>query len=361
MTGLRRIAAITAVSLLAAGAVAWLVRWNRANGADEGGGASAKATSAAQVKRQTLSSRIDVDGTLGYSGSYTAVNQLQGTVTAIAGAGSVVERGQALYSVENRPVVLLHGELPAWRRLGEGIEPGPDVRQLEENLVAVGMATERQLQVDDEFTSATTEAVKRWQKSMNVEQTGTVELGQVVFLPGASRVTEAKIEKGGQATPGMPIVAATGTTRIVTVDLDASKQALVKVGDKVEVKLPSGPTTTGSIAAVGTVAQTRGQNESAKQVVSVTVALDDPASTGTLDQAPVKVSITTATREGVLTVPVNALLALREGGYGVRTAGAPDEGGGRMIPVETGLFFRGSVEVSGPGLVEGLDVEVPAA
>ena len=191
---------------------------------------------------------------------------------------------------------------------------------------------------------------------MGVEQTGVVELGEAVFLPGALRVADVKAAVGGSAPPGSPVLSGTSTSRVVTLDLDATKQSLVKAGDKVEIRLPNGSTTAGTVADVGTVARTVGQGD--KRVVGVTVTPDDPSATGALDQAPVKVGITTSRREGVLAVPVNALLALAEGGYGVRVVdGTP---GGRIVVVETGLFSRGLVEVSGEGLAEGTDVEVPA-
>jgi len=63
-------------------------------------------------------------------------------------------------------------------------------------------------------------------------------------------------------------------------------------------------------------------------------------------------------RKGVLAVPVAALLALREGGYGVAIV---DGDGRRVVKVETGMFADGLVEVTGDGLAEGTKVEVPAS
>ena len=328
-----------------------------AEASDSGGARAAKATSSVAVSRQDLVARTEVDGTLGYSGQFNVAGHLQGTVTSVPKAGTVVERGQSLYSVDNRPVTLLYGDLPAWRRLAVGTGDGPDVKQLEQNLVALGHLAESE--VDERFTTATAAAVRRWQKAIGAEETGAVEMGQVVFLPGALRVAEVKAEKGGPVPAGAPVLTGTSTSRVVQVDLDATKQSLAKVGDKVDVKLPDGKVTTGSIASVGTVAQTKGQGENTKRVVPVTVTLDDPGATGSIDQAPVKVGITSDSRKGVLAVPVNALLALSEGGYGVRVVdGTP---GGRIVRVSTGLFARGMVEVSGEGLAEGTQVEVPAS
>ena len=348
---------LAAVTVAGAGVVAAGRSWGGGTNGAGAGEATGRATSSVAVSRQDLVARTDVDGTLGYAGDLRVAGHGPGTVTAVPAPGTVVERGQSLYSVDNRPVSLLYGDLPAWRRLAAGMADGPDVKQLEANLVALGHATEADLAVDEKFTTATTAAVKRWQRSLALEETGVVELGQAVFLPGAFRVATVEVEKGTSAPPGSPVLTGTSTSRLVKVDLDATKQSLVKAGDKVDVKLPDGRVTLGTIASVGTVAQTKGQDQS-KRVVEVTVTLDDPAASGSVDQAPVKVGITSATRKGVLAVPVNALLALAEGGYGVRVLdGTPT---GRIVAVSTGLFSRGMVEVTGD-LSEGDQVEVPAS
>ena len=54
----------------------------------------------------------------------------------------------------------------------------------------------------------------------------------------------------------------------------------------------------------------------------VTITLADPEAAADLDAAPVDISIATESREDVLTVPVNALLALIEGGYAVEVVDA---------------------------------------
>ena len=148
-------------------------------------------------------SRTEVDGTLGYAGELKALNQLQGTVTAVPKAGTVIERGQSLFSVQNRPVPLLYGALPAWRAFAEGMTDGPDVRQLEENLVALGHATSSNSPWTTRSPRRPTAAVKRWQASLGVEQTGVVEPGQAVFLPGALRVGEVQAEVGGERAAGL--------------------------------------------------------------------------------------------------------------------------------------------------------------
>ena len=85
-----------------------------------------------------------------------------------------------------------------------------------------------------------------------------------------------------------------------------------------------------------------------------------PAATGRLDQAPVTVSIVSQSVKNVRTVPVNALLA-QPGGYSVEVVGA--DGTHRLVPVTIGLFDddAGLVQVTGPGLVAGQRVVVPAS
>jgi len=255
----------------------------------------------------------------------------------------------------------MYGSLPAWRTLAEGVADGADVRQLEQNLTDLGFANARNLTVDDHFTSATTDAVKRWQHALGLPETGQVDLGRVVFLPGPARVSSVHPTVGSPAQPGGAVLDTTSTTKVVTVALDASKTYLVKAGDAVVVTLPDQKTVPASVTEVGKVATAPANNGggggNSTPTVNVTVALSDPAAGGDLDQAPVEVDITTDSRHNVLVVPVNALLALTEGGYAVE---ATDGTASHLVPVTTGLFANGNVEISGPGVQAGMKVKVPA-
>ena len=85
-----------------------------------------------------------------------------------------------------------------------------------------------------------------------------------------------------------------------------------------------------------------------------------PADTGTLDQAPVQVAITTGTVRDALVVPVNALVTLSGGGYAVEVAEAA--GAHRLVAVTPGLFddADGLVAVTATGLPAGTRVVVPS-
>jgi Putative peptidoglycan binding domain len=319
-------------------------------------------TSLATVILGPLSSQQQVDATLGYAGSYNVLNQATGVYTQLPAAGQVIRRGQVLYQVSGGLVVLLYGQVPAYRTLWEGMS-GADVRQLNANLVALGYATRSELDPgSDYFSPETAYALELYQDHLGNTATGTLTMGQAVFLPTAARVTAVSAGLGAQAGPGAPVVQATSTVRQVSIALDASEQSYVRDGDNVVIALPDNQTTPGVVTSVGAVATTppSSSGSAGTPVITVNVAPSDPAATGNLDQAPVQVSITTATVSGVLIVPVDALVSLSGGGYAVEVV--QPGGTHELVPVSTGLFddAAGSVQVTGTGLHPGQHVVVPA-
>jgi hypothetical protein len=331
---------------------------------------NAGSSSALAVTQQDISSQTQELATLGYAGSYSVVNQAAGTLTAIPAVGQVVSQGQALYQVSGNPVVLLYGSTPAYRGLSEGVSAsdvtGPDVQELNADLVALGVVTNSELDPNsDEFGYWTKVGVEKLQATLGVTQNGTLALGQAVFLPGAVRVTIVSEVLGGPAQAGQAIISGTSTTREVMINLDAAQQSQVKAGDQVTITLPDGGTTPGVISLVGTVATTppssqSGGNNASTPTITVLVQPTEPAATGTWDQAPVNVTITTGSVSNVLVVPVDALLAKAGGGYAVEVVGT----GGihHLVPVTLGIFddAQGMVQVSGSGLAAGQRVVVPA-
>jgi peptidoglycan hydrolase-like protein with peptidoglycan-binding domain len=328
------------------------------------------ATSLATVARRTITAQAQVSGILGYAGSYSIINQASGTYTSLPGTGSVIRQGAVLYRVNGAPVVLLYGSTPAYRALAEGATAadvtGPDVRQLNAALVALGYASRDELDpASDEFSWRTRAAVEKLQARLGVSQTGQLALGDVVFLPSAVRITAVPAALGGQAGAGMTALTATSWRRAVTVALDAARQSQVARGDKVAITLPDGQVTPGVVSAVGKVA-TVSSSGSGSATITVTISLANPPASGTLDQAPVLVSVTTASAPDALVVPVTALLALAGGGYAVEVAAAGSGITGtahRLVPVAVGLFddADGLVQVTGPGLAAGQRVVVPGS
>ncbi|WP_370517929.1 efflux RND transporter periplasmic adaptor subunit [Micromonospora sp. MP36] len=345
----------SAVVVAAAAGVAAAVGVEGRSGGTPASGGLPPAT--AEVTRQTLVDSESFDGELGYGATRTATLRTGGTITALAATGSQVSRGKPLFAVDNAEVLLLYGRLPAYRTLAPGLS-GADVRQFEENLKALGYSG---FTVDDDYTSATADAVRQWQDDLGLPETGRVELGRVVYADGAVRVDGHEADLGDPAQPGQAVLTYTGTARVVTVSLDVDDERLAKRGSKVTVTLPNGKDVAGTVSATETVIDTgtgggAGGQGDPETKIEVTVTVADPKALTGFEQASAKVAFTAAERRDVLTVPVAALLALAEGGYGVQLVEGSTT---RIIAVETGLFASGRVEVSGAGLVEGATVGMP--
>jgi Putative peptidoglycan binding domain len=310
------------------------------------------------------------------------------TYTWLPKVGDLIGEDQPVYDLNGQPVPLLYGSLAAYRAFRVGMPDGPDVGQLTHDLIALGFGTG--LTQSDHYSSATAAAVQRWQTALGLPPTGDVLLGQVVFEPGAIRVTAVTPSvgasagaggSGGGSGGGGTVLDATSTTPVVTVDLDVTQEYRVKPGDAVTVVLPDGTTTVGGhVETVGNVAtcpggggsgtgngsssadqspcSSSGSNNSSTPTVTVTISLDSIQAGATLDQAPVNVNITSQTAANVLAVPVNALLALAGGGFGVEVVSG---NASRLVGVTTGLYSNTLVQVSGPGIRAGTRVEVPSS
>ncbi|MGA5508260.1 hypothetical protein [Streptomyces umbrinus] len=203
---------------------------------------------------------------------------------------------------------------------------------------------------DGVLTSGVIAALKRWQSRSGAPATGELGPGDAIVLSGAVRVGGLLAEPGDAAVGDL--LSVTSTVKQVTVPLKADATGSVRRGDKVTVTLPDNSTVRGHVTALSSDAQSADQNAGGEPQLTVIVGLDDADAEPVrdVDSGSVRVGFTSATRKGVLVVPVGALLALSEGGYALQRPG------GRLLPVKTGLFAKGRVEVSGPGISEGLRV-----
>ena len=380
---MRRLTAL-AVAIAAAVAITIVVL-------ESGGTTSASASTGpvatAAVIRTTLASRQQVSGTLERAGSYTLVmQQTSGTLSELPSPGTVIGRGQPLYWLDGQPVRHLYGTQAAWRDLVLGDGDGADVRQLKRNLRALGFTDYGSLTVADDFDYATAAAIDQWQHAQGVPETGFLPLGSVAFLPGPVRVTAQRAIPGTPIQPGTAVLDLTSTTLVVNVPLDPSLRQLVHVGDRVQIQLPEGQSTPGTVRQIGADTTAAGGGQStptgtsaggsatgagqaagasssqtgtgAPASVPVTVSLDRPGDARGLDQVPVQVAITDTVHRHVLAVPIGALLALANGGYAV----AVDQGGIRtLVAVTPGVFDGNRVEVASSRLQPGMRVEVASS
>jgi peptidoglycan hydrolase-like protein with peptidoglycan-binding domain len=338
-----------------------------ASGSEEATPAAHEAlANTAKVEKGELSAMVSLDGTLTYrarsDGSpYSVMNQAGGTYTELPDDGAKVECGDAFYRVDDKPVLLLCGTVPAYRDLQKGDE-GQDVRQLNRNLHRLGYDADAGVDIDpgdDEFTWETEEALEKLQDDKGFDETGALDIDDAVFLPEPARIAKVTGELGGSARPGAEVAQVTSDTLEVHVNLDASQQGQVKKGDRAQITLPGNRSVKGKVARLGRVAQTSGKADDAgAATIPAYISLDKPKQASGLDQAPVQVDITTKGVEDALSVPVTAIVG-KPGGFAVEVV--PDGGQRELVTVELGLFDTadGRVEVDGD-LAEGDKVVVPS-
>ena len=363
LRGGRPWAALSIVVVVAAGTVSAWRAGAFSPAASSATGREAPAPATAVVTRQDLSATTPVAATLGYAGSFPVRGDGGGTLTWLPSAGTVITRGQVLYTTDlTSPVALLYGRVPDWRTLDEGVT-GKDVTQLNHDLVALGDADSAEISSLgwDYFSWETSAGVWKLQSDLGIPYpSGSLSPGQVVFEPGALRVSQVAASLGGPAS-GL-VLQATSDRQQVTIPLDTSQQNEVKAGDQVTVTLPDGSTTPGVVSFVGEVATTTsGADQNPVTTIPVEVKLTDQKAAGTLDEAPVTVNITTATSPApVLAVPVGALLARARAQYVVEVVGKGNTR--RWVPVRAGIFDDavGLVQVTGD-LAPGQRVVVPAS
>jgi peptidoglycan hydrolase-like protein with peptidoglycan-binding domain len=308
-------------------------------------------TATADITEQTLIDRENHDGTLGHGDATTISSRREGTVTGLPAQGATIGRGKAIFRLDDKPVTLLYGPLPAYRTLSTGVK-GADVKQFERNLRALGY---RGFTVDRTYSRATAGAVRDWQEDLDLPETGTVDTNQIRYAAGPVRVDSLSTQVGSVVGPGAAVQKVTGTSPLATVRLEASAGRLAERGAAVQVTLPDDRVVPGRIVEVATVVSPG--EDGAPDTTGFQVTIRFAAAVESVGAAAVTVAFTAGERPNVLAVPVAALLALAEGGYGVQVV---DGGTTRIVAARTGLFADGKVEIGGSGLRAGMKVAVPS-
>ncbi|MGO4103956.1 peptidoglycan-binding protein [Leifsonia sp. YAF41] len=340
-----------------AGGAAWVL-WGSQTAPSASGTSDehSRAVATAPVIHGSVAQETQLSGTLQFSDQHAILAGLSGVVTGLPAVGATIGLGQTLFTVSNRPVVLFHGGLPVWRSFERGMDPGPDVAQLEQNLATLGHFTG---DVDAEFTAATARGISAWQKASGQPATGSLERGSVVFSSGDIRVASLTSAMGAEVGAASEIMTASADLKIVMVDVKLSDQALAIVGAAVTVVAPNGTPIAGSVSSVGPPVEKTQQDGggAAKIVIPVVIALDDQAAIAEFQRASVTVTFSSVASDSVLTVPVEALIALDDELFGVEVVvgDAPPA----RVPVTTGLFAAGRVVIAGEGIAEGVVVVVP--
>ena len=179
----------------------------------------------AKVTQQTLNDTETADGELGFGTTTTAVNRAAGTITGLPDSGQELRRGSTVYSVDNKPTTLLYGALPAYRRLADGSE-GPDVRQLEQNLQALGYTG---FTVDDEYTARPPRRSRSGRRTLAWTRpawsSSAASCSRPAHDPRGQRARRRRARRSARAST---VLTYTGTAKAVTVELDAADQRLAQ-------------------------------------------------------------------------------------------------------------------------------------
>jgi hypothetical protein len=315
----------------------------------------------APIVRQDLT-RVDrLAGWLSHGNTVPLAAGHEGVVTWLPEPGTLIRRGEVTLEVDGMATRLLYGDRPAWRRLAVGESAGPDIRQLNDNLAAMGYAERGDLP-DDQFDWRTREAVKDWQKHLGLKRTGVVELGDVMFRPSELRVQTLDAELGMWVGVGQTLYHGSGTDQVVTVDMDPSDVGEVSPGFGVTAVMPDRTEVDGAVRSIGRAVST--SEPDGEPVVTVTIEIDSTrgsnAASGEpvqrFDSAPVTVLVERVLAEDVLVLPVGALLASVDGGYAVELV---TEDSSRLVAVDPGNFADGLVEITGD-VSAGDEVVVPS-
>ncbi|WP_204301328.1 peptidoglycan-binding protein [Actinoplanes campanulatus] len=306
-----------------------------------------EAVATTTLQRRDLSTSKSISGTIGYGPARAVTGHKQATVTWLPAPGATVKRGRQLYRADDLPIPLFYGGMPLYRTItGKGLA-GRDVRIIADNLEALGYPIGVQRAV---LTPQLIAAIKRWQRDQGLPETGAIAVGDVEVLAGAVRVESVAVQPGAPADG--PLLSVTATRKVITVAADVSEAASIERGAAVTVVLPDERTVAGRVLSVGRVlAAADGAVGDATPKLAVTVTLNKPKSIAKIDAAEVRVDFAGKVRENVLAAPVEALVALAEGGYAVQTTTG-------LVAVTTGMFAQGWVEITGDGLTEGTSVVV---
>ena len=167
----------------------------------------------------------------------TVTARNSGTITWAPEVGRKLVEGDILMWIDDEPIVLLNGETPAFRSMADERTDidGSDVLQLETALVR--LFPDSTISVDGTFTSATANLVEDWQESIGASETGRVNLGSVVFLPGPTEITSVDVAVGDVVTSGRALVSVAGDELMTADDVLQLEAALVALGFGVDVSV----------------------------------------------------------------------------------------------------------------------------
>ena len=215
-------------------------------------------------------------------------------------------------------------KVPAWRDLGPDVTNGRDVLQLERALSDLGYADDLDMEVDGDWTWVTTIAVERWQEDHGLEEDGDAapRPGRLHRRRRPGGVRGGRGGHAGAARHGRAAGRATPSGR------SRSPSTRRSSGWRRSTRPSSSSSPTARPPAAGSARSSTSRRRGDRRSPSTsrsTVAGPEAKRKAVgkqLDGTSVQVGFAHTVAEDVLAVPVTALVALVDGGYGVEKVGA---------------------------------------
>jgi peptidoglycan hydrolase-like protein with peptidoglycan-binding domain len=321
------------------------------------------------VASGTLTEKVQAAGTVqGKALEVQATAEQSGIVTWMPSAGTVVSRGQPIFRLDNQPVVLLYGMIPVWRGFASGMSPGPDIAQLETNLLSLGYGQSVGLKTDGTYTAADARAITAFTQSVGLVASSQLGFGTILFEPGPIVITGHSVVLGSRVGAGTQVVQVASTTPEVVAELSAAQAADIAVntpatfliGTTKSVNLNGrvssiSPSAQGNPAGSGASSSANGSSQN----IQVTIEITDAPPDLPLRSQPVLIQFQTKVVPSAYIVPITALIALVGGGYALQV----DDGNGKshLLAVTVGAIDEtdGVAQVTGVGVRQGLMVKAP--
>ena len=314
----------------------------------------------AEVVRRDLVDTEEFSGTLGYGDPEQLHTNTAGIVTGrLPEEGEVLDVGDVLFEVNSYPVILLRGERPMYRRFERDMEDGPDVEQLEQALADMRITGYEDMTIDEEFTRVTEDVVEEWQNRLGVEETGTIEMGFVVFIEEPIRISSVNASEGQTISAQAAAFSITGQQQEIVSNLDPADAEIVNQLDRVEVELPDGRIAPGAVVEVARVATRLINSQTGAPgdpTIEVIIVLLDGEASSRFDAAPVDWTIIKEVTPNALVVPASALIATVDGGFSVEVV---HDDSTTLVPVQVGTFVDAFVEITDGDLQVGDRVRIP--
>ena len=137
-------------------------------------------------------------------------------------------------------MVIVPGPIPAFRAMTLGVR-GRDVRALQAYLAGLGyrVANDRSI-----FTTKTAAAVRAWQRSRGLPVTGSVDLGDVLFVEPAALGKpfrlDPSVDVGSPLNQGAALIEALADAPVLSIDFGGTPPTALQVGLPASATFPGG-------------------------------------------------------------------------------------------------------------------------